>query len=451
MSLSDKNITRAPRLRVISLPINERAASLKGKWQPAPDVWTEASRNRLLRPAQLNAAITPHGRMVTRHSISFGSIGSTMHYARVVMVGMVCNWSRGLACNLLSLWMRLFWPSVPGFRPRPSVQKALVFILARSGSLVYLLQKNLAPVRSRWLQSFWALCHTLSVALVHFGQHSGVVSSGFSLSVISIDISSPGRLLCGERLLCTPGSTIPECRENECGNLADGEAQEVALVDELLLRGPQPHSVLLPKKLTLQVLGGAAAEDEGGVAQRCARSALTLPRGSGSPVFWITPPFMLLFGSRNASTPTYQQLQRSHDHPRLFKALDCNLRRPRVRLREQRLEQASLHAMNLPTRIRAPLFPTPAEWWRNNRPPPWMSKSSAWLRFQFQNGGSMVFARYLSSYVMSVKCLGTGMNGSSESVMGAGSIAQCLLRVLSLDRWEVPCRFGRDRKQSACN
>ena len=63
----------------------------------------------------------------------------------------------------------------------------------------------------------------------------------------------------------------------------------------------------------------------------------------------------------------------------------------------------------------------------------------------------MVFARYLSSYVMSVKCLGKGMNGSSESVMGAGSIAQCLLRVLSLDRWEVPSRFGRDRKQSACN
>lgn len=47
----------------------------------------------------------------------------------------------------------------------------------------------------------------------------------------------------------------------------------------------------------------------------------------------------------------------------------------------------------------------------------------------------MFFARFLSSYVMSVKCLGKGMNGSSESVMGSGSIAQCLLWVCLED----PC------------
>ena len=125
-----------PRLRVIKGSVNEGATSLRGKWLPTSDRWMEASQDSFLRPAQFNAALTPHGKTVTQSVISVDLLRLTMHWEGLAKVGMVSVWPRCSVSNLFRSWMRVSWLSVPGFRPRPSAQKALVFTLVHSGFLL---------------------------------------------------------------------------------------------------------------------------------------------------------------------------------------------------------------------------------------------------------------------------------------------------------------------------
>jgi len=426
-----------PRLRVIKMGVNEGAASLRGKWLPTSDRWMEASRDSFIRPAQLSAALTPHGKTVTQSVISVDLLRLTMHCEGLAKVGMVSVWPQCSVRNLFRSWMRVSWLSVPGFRPRPSAQKASVSTLGRSGFLVCSYQTVLVSERNIRLQSIRVLSIPPSAALVFPHLQIRVVSSGPFHCVISTVIDLPCQFLCGEGhilgiLVC---GLVSGCRVSECNSLVDGVAQGVALEVVLLLHDPQPHSAPPLRKSTHQELGGDEAEREGGEGERCARSVLTLPLDSGFLASWIMPHIMSQSGSRNVSTQPCQKSQRSHDHPRLFRALDYNLRRLGVRWREEWREQVSLQGMILPTQIQAPLIHTPVLWWRNNHPPPWMSKSFVWLLgrllLQLQNGGSMVLGRFSLTHVVSVMCFMSGMYGSSVSVKfplasaGIGSFFAC--------------------------
>lgn len=271
-----------PRLRVIKGRFNEGAASLRGKWLPASDRWTKASRDSFPRSTWLNAALTPHGRTVTQSPISVDLLCLRMHCEGLAKFGMVSVWSRCSVSSLFRSWMRVLWLSMPGFRPRPSAQKALVFSQGRSSFLVGSHQVALVSVCYIRLQSIRALSAPPNADLVfHYLQIWVVISSPFHC-VISTVIHLPCRLLCGEGHIWIPGRRGSGWRVNKCAKAVDGVAQGVVLGVVLILHHPQPHSALPLRKSTHQELGEDKAEGEGGEGQWCARSTLTLQLDSSS-------------------------------------------------------------------------------------------------------------------------------------------------------------------------
>jgi hypothetical protein len=332
------------------------------------------------------------------------------------------------------------WLRLPRFRPRPSVQKALVFTLGRPGFIVCPLQLVLvsvcylpfgAPEDTR-LQFIWVrVSNSPFGALDDPRLQFRVVSLVPLTCIISTVYYLPCKLLhwsksrCGEgqtrslgRIVC---SFVSGCRVNgnasSVGGVVQGEVQEVVL----LHHDPQSHSTPPLKKLVPLELDGDEVEEEGGEGQRRVRSVLTHPPVSGFHVPWTMPFTMFQFGSKNVNTQPRQRSQRSHGHPRLFSVRDCSLRKPRVRWWEHWREQASLQGTIPPTQIRVHLISMHVQWWRSNHPPPWMLKPVAWLFWrpllQSQNVGTVVTVR----------------NGGYESVMFFGSIhVEVCLSVMSI-------------------